>query len=115
MKIRKFYSLADDIYKVTMYTEDWSQGDKNLIAEFGEPQVDLGGDFTGTPTFTLPNRLVNIMTGSPFSQSFDKRDYDDADDRANEWADEVSTRIVDAVALLRANTDAFSHEDVQTV
>ena len=114
MKIRKFYVLTDGVYKVTMYTEDWSQGDQDLIAEFGEPQVDLGGSFTH-PAFTLPNNLVNIMTGSPFGQGFDSRDFANALTRANTWATTVSARIVSEVNTLRQNTDSFSKEVVQTV
>jgi len=115
MKIRKYSTLADDIYKISLYTEDWSEADKNLIAKFGEPEIDLGGDFTGPPAFTLSTNLVRIMSESPFTQSFDGRDYADADDRAVVWKDEVSLRIVSAVTALRALSDSFSGEEVENV
>ena len=103
MKLRKYYILDNDIYTVRMNTEDWSQRDQELMVNFGEPEIDLGGDFldlsTSTPTivFTLPHRLVRIMTDSPFSQGFDERDYPTtptAEERANLWADTISDRVV---------------------
>lgn len=119
MKIRTFYRLSNDVYSVTIYTEDWSQGDTKLMDEFGEPQIDLGGDFgTGPGAFTLPNRLVSILTNSPFTQSFDARDYlatPTAPDAAEAWATEIATRLTAAVTTLRGNVDDFSSETVETV
>ena len=114
MKIRKLYTLDNAVYTVSLATEDWSQGDKDLMTEFGEPQIDLGGSFT-TPTFTLPNKLVSILSDSPFVQSFDSRDHADADDRADRWATDVSARLVASVNTLRSNSDSFSREEVQNV
>ena len=55
------------------------------------------------------------MSESPFTQSFDSRDYADADERAIVWKDEVSQRIVSAVTTLRSNADDFSGEEVENV
>jgi len=115
MKIRKFSTLVDDVYKISLYTEDWSQGDQDLMANFGEPEVDIGGDFTGPPAFTLSTNLARIMSESPFTQSFDGRDFADAEDRAVVWKDEVSALIVAAVAVLRALDDEFTGEEVENV
>ena len=115
MKIRKFSTLSDGVYRVSMYTQDWSQGDLELMDKYGEPEVDQGGTFTGPPAFTLASNLVRIKSGSPISQSFDSRDYADADERAVVWKDEVSALIVSAVTTLRANTDDFSEEEVENV
>ena len=114
MNIRTFFTLANDVYKISVYTEDWSEGDTRLMKKFGEPQIDLGGSFT-VPTFTLDTVLKNIMTESPFAQSFDVRDAADAEDRADRWAADMATRITAAVTTLRANTDSYTKETVVTV
>jgi hypothetical protein len=115
MKLRQFYTLTDDVYNVVLRTEDWSQRDLDLMAKYGEPEVDLGGSFTGPPAFTLPSNLVKVMSDSPFTQSFDSRDYANAEDRANVWATAVIGRITDAMTTLRANDDEFTREEVQNV
>ena len=114
MNIRKFYSLDNNIYTVTLKTEDWSENDKQLMQDFGEPQIDLGGSFT-TPTFTLPSRLASIMSDSPFIQAFDFRDYADAEDRADRWATTISSRLVSSVTALRGLSDTFTREAIQQV
>jgi hypothetical protein len=55
------------------------------------------------------------MSDSPFSQSFDGRDYANAEDRANVWATEIISRITSAMTTLRANDDEFTREEVQNV
>ena len=115
MKLRKFYILNADIYKVSLYTQEWSEADQALIEQFGEPEIDLGGSFTGPPAFTLPSNLVRIMSESPFTQSFDFNDYADAEDRAGIWNTEIIVRIKSAVTTFRANTDDFSGEAVETI
>jgi hypothetical protein len=115
MQIRRFYTLNDGVYKVSIKTEKWSELDQQLMAKYGEPEIDLGGSFTGPPAFTLSSNLVKIMSESPFTQSFDSQDYADAEDRADVWATEISARIDAAVTDLRTNTDDFTREEVETV
>jgi len=116
MKIRTFFMLTNDVYRISIYTEDWSEGDNELMQKYGEPQIDLGGTFTGTtPNFTLNNVLKNIKSESPFGQGFDIRDSEYAKDRANAWAAELAVRINDAVDTLRENTDSYTKETVVTV
>lgn len=119
MKIRTFYMLVNDVYSISVYTEDWSEGDRKLMEKFGEPQIDLGGSFGSGPTaYTLPNRLASILSNSPFTQSFDARDYlttPTAEERADIWATEIATRLTSAVTTLRANDDDYSRETVETV
>lgn len=115
MKIRIFSTVDNDVYKVTMYTEDWSEGDLKLMQLFAEPEIDLGGSFTGPPAYELPSELVRIKTGSPFSQSFDARDHADADERAVVWDEAIQAKIQAAVAALRALQDTFTGEEVVNV
>jgi hypothetical protein len=118
MKIRTFKKLEDDVYKVTLYTEDWSEGDVKLMEKFAEPEINIGGDFGASPViFSLDDNLVLIKSDSPFNVSFDSRDTDPATAKAwaNLWASEVADRIVAEVVVLRANTDGFTSEAVEEV
>jgi hypothetical protein len=118
MKIRTFKKLDNDVYRVSIYTEDWSEGDTLLMQKFGEPEIDLGGDFGGSPVlFTLDNDLKRIKTDSPFAAAFDARDYGATDAKAfaNVWALELSDRIAAAVATLRMAVDGFTTEQVEEI
>lgn len=118
MNLRTFKKLDDGVYQIKIETQDWSENDRLLMTRFSEPEIDLGGDFPGINSggeFTLNTRLVKIMTESPFTQRFDSRDYDDADDRAESWKTEIQTRITDAILNLRALDDTFTGEEVQTI
>lgn len=115
MKLRKLYHLDNAVYTVNLITEDWSEADKNLMARYGEPEIDVGGDFTGPPAFELPSDLVRIMSDTPFTQAFDARDYANAADRANVWADEISDRINAALVTLRTEVDDFTREEVENI
>lgn len=118
MKIRSFNTLANGVYQVAVYTEDWSQLDKLLMAKYGEPSIDVGGSFLGDVPyldFTLSSKLVLIMSETPFTQRFDSRDYADAEDRANLWRSTIIDRLSEAVAVLRTGDDTFTKEEVDNV
>jgi hypothetical protein len=117
MKIRTFKKLEAGVYRVSIYTEDWSELDRKLMAKFAEPEIDLGGEFAGAPSvaFDLDNDLVRVMTESPFTAAFDIDDYADAYDRAELWAATIATRIASAVATLRLNADGYTSESVTEV
>ena len=114
MKLRTFKEVTDNVFKSSLSTEDWSQADKELMARFGEPEVDLGGSFT-PPVYTLPANLVRVMTESPFTETFDKRDNADAETRADTWASTIRDRINTALTTLRALSDTFTEEAVETL
>ena len=71
MKIRTFYKLENDVYKVSINTEDWSERDVQLMEKFGEPEINLGGEFGDSPIFELDDNLVRIKSDSPFPVAFD--------------------------------------------
>jgi hypothetical protein len=115
MKLRKYFSVTDGVYKVSLRTESFSEVDQQLMAKFGEPEIDVGGSFTGPPAFELPADLRRIRSESPFTMKFDSDDYVDADERAETWSTEMSTKIADAMTTLRANTDDFTKEEVENI
>lgn len=116
MNIRVFYILDNNIYRVSIKTEDWSERDVRLMEKYGEPEVDVGGSFyDGALNFNLNNDYKRIKSESPFAQGFDARDYDDADTRSDIWATEMRSRITAAITALRQNDDDYSREEVTTV
>lgn len=118
MKIRTFSKLDNGVYQVSINTEDWSEGDRALMLKYGEPSIDLGGDFFGEvpyQEFTLSANLVLIMSESPFTQRFDSRDYADADERAELWKTTIIDVITQAIIDLRAQEDTFTREELATV
>ncbi len=118
MKIRTFKSVENGVYKTIIRTEDWSQLDQQLIAKYGEPSINAGGEivspYSDVP-LVLPDHYVSIMSESPFSKSFDSRDYADAETRAATWAAYMADEIRAAVQTLRLNYDGFTTEEVETV
>jgi hypothetical protein len=115
MKVRTFKTPRDNKFYVKIQTEEFSEGDLALMEKFGEPEIQVGDTFTGPPTFTLPKALRRLRTEFPVVQVFDKSDYADAEDRADVFASELTTRIQDAVTVLRLNTDTFTSETVTNI
>jgi len=117
MKIRTFKKLDNQVYRVAIYTEDWSQADIQLMEKFAEPEINLGGAFgdLSPADFTLDDHYVRIKSESPFNVAFDGRDYEDAQDRADTWATTIVSRLMTAIAALRAESDGFTAEEVVEV
>jgi hypothetical protein len=116
-QIRVSKEIENQTFKVRIATEEFSQDDEDLLIEFGEPEVDLGGDFTGPPAYTLANNLAKIKSESPFVQSFDGRDEVSdavAQSKADVWATEVVARIKTEMTTLRANANTFNDESLET-
>lgn len=113
MNIRTFKQIIGNVFQVSINTDDWSELDNQLMASYGEPEIDLGGSFTGPPAFDLPSNYSRIKSGSPFIGRFDGDDYGDAEQRADVWADEVVVRLKAAIDTLRANNDDFTGESVE--
>lgn len=113
MNIRTFKQIVGDVFQVSIHTEDWSEGDNDLMASYGEPEIDLGGSFTGPPSYTLPSNYSRIKSGSPLIVRIDGADFVDAEDRADVWAVEVTARLKAAIDALRANLDDFTGESVE--
>lgn len=120
MKKRVFLEMDDGVFRVVVDTEDWSEGDVSLMEQYGEPEVNVGGEVQYTYAGELKTKqfgdmYVRILHGFPYSRGFDSRDYGSvAEARAvgTAWKDIVVERINDAVSLLRENEGQFPTEEV---
>ena len=114
MKIRIVKTLSDNKYTMTIYTET-DQGIDEKILKFGEPEINVGGSFTGPPAFILPNLLRKIIKGFPYSAYLDKDTDVNAETKIDIMADEIKQRIIEAVNILRSQADNFTDEILITV
>jgi hypothetical protein len=67
MKIRVIKALVDGVYKSAVSCEDFSEADINLMSEFGQPEIDIGGVFllSGTPASQVGT--VDMSTGADWT------------------------------------------------
>ena len=121
MKKRIFMNMCDAVYRVSVFTEDWSEGDIGLMRQYGEPEVDAGGTieylFGGeTKSVEFGSDLVRLVHGFPYSKGFDSRDYEggcaEAIAAGNAWKDKMVERIDEAIVSLRANKSPLPTEEV---
>lgn len=112
MRTRRITSLSNQKYKVVLYLEEFTELETKLMKKFGEPEIDVGGSFTGPPAFTLDSDLKKIRAESPFEVVFDGQSDIDAQDKATAWRNEMTTRINTAITDLLVLNDTFSGEDI---
>ena len=115
LKITK--SIDNDIWKIAFSIDPlkFSESDKQLIAKFGEPEINVGGVFLDNDPkeYTLPNKFIKIRSGLPYTQEFDSRGapFDtNTQIKADAYLDVFVDRYTDALTALRANQDSFSGE-----
>lgn len=122
MKIRTFYTLENGVYRVVVNTEDWSENDVRLMEKFGEPEINIGGDLSYTPTagdptpisWKIPDEYRGVRNET-LAMSFDSRDTEHAEGLANAWADRTIGAVSAAFAALHEHSDDFTRETVHTL
>lgn len=109
--------LKNNNYIVKMETLDWPTSDTDLISEFGEPTVEVGGTIpvAGDDPYVLPTKQSLIKSGFPVTQTFDGVAFANAQERADSWKIEVLARITTVMGLLRAKADTFTGETTNNV
>ena len=133
MKLRIFTGMDDLVYRVVVHTEDWSEGDLDLMYQFGEPEINVGGTITysddgfpdgsadssfGYKTKDLGDEYVRVFHGFPFMRGFDTRDYgskEEAVSAGSAWKSEIVKRVTGAVVGLRANSSPIPTEEVSVI
>jgi hypothetical protein len=115
--LRVFQEIDNDIWKLTFVNapEYLSEGDKKLMSQFGEPEIDLGGTFLEDTAneFTLPTKKAKLRSDFPYTSSFDSRDSDFSENtkiKVEGYRDAIVARFTDAMTDLREIEDTFTGE-----
>lgn len=114
MKIRTNQTLTDRKYTVVVGVEDFSELEEELMVNYGEPELNIGGT-VGAVTYT--DDLKRLKSDSPFRFIADGRDYpldSDAQTAAEDWQVEMASRIKALMDALRALVDTFTGEELET-
>lgn len=118
MKIRTIKTLKNRIYTTEIYVEDFSQEEGKRMANYGEPEINIGGTIPGVPLdIVYPDDLKRLKTDSPFYRSVDGRDFTtdaEAETAADEWAAEMVVRIKAGIDYIRGLADTFTEESLET-
>jgi len=120
MKKRVFQDMDDAVFIVTICTEDWSEGDRDLIYQFGEPEVNVGGEVSylfedETKTKTFGDLYMRVLHGFPYRRGFDSRDYSSYEEAVavgRAWKEMVLDRIDASVLELRSHAAPLPTEEV---
>ena len=123
MKMRIFSNMCNGVYRIVINTEDWSEGDIELMAQYGEPLVNVGGEISGGAGVKSESRVfgdeyIRILHGFPYARGFDSRDYGTADDAmmiGNLWKGVVMERLRAAVDTLRSKTSPLPTEEIDEI
>jgi len=109
--------IENEVWKLTFSIDSLklSESDKNLMAKFGEPSINVGGVFLsgGNDSYTLPDRYVRVRTDLPFTQSFDSTTSPfnlNTLVKAQAFQDTFVARYTAAFVELRSKADAFTGE-----
>jgi len=120
LKIKRF--IDNDVFKITfaLDNEKLPESDKELLRKFGEPSIDLGGNYTpsaGDP-YTLPTKYIRVKSDLPYTQEFDSKSPEYADDtqeKALAFQEEFIDKYNNAFTDLRAKADTFTGEQIENV
>lgn len=123
MKKRVLRDMDNGVYRIILLTEDWSEGDCDLIARFGEPEINVGGEVIyivsgETKTKTLGDEYVRLLRGFPYQRGFDARDYASVEEAVAlgvAWKEMVLSRIDAAILALRAQAAPLPTEEVSEI
>ena len=125
MKIRTFENMCDSVFRVVVNTEDFSQDDLRLMCQFGEPEINFGGEvqyeFDGVAkTKEIGDQYVRVFHGFPLAFGFDSRDFegngiDEAIAVGRAWKTGVIEKITHAIGDLRSKAKVLPTEEVTNV
>ena len=110
-------SIENDVWQITFSLDSTklSESDKQLMAKFGEPTINVGGTFliNSSDTFALPDQYIRVRTDLPFTQTFDSTSapFDtNTQVKAQAFQDTFVANYAAAFTALRSTPDTFTGE-----
>lgn len=126
MKIQTLIDNNNSRYQVYFDILSFTAQEEELMNQFGEPILNVGGYFKGEAKrdssspyimveFTLPTKHRRIDLDFPISQIFDLNDDINADVKAYVYANELRSRIQAVKNTLLQNSSPFIGETINTI
>ena len=125
MKIETDMELIGNVYHPIVLITAVTPAEGAQLDYFGEPQIDLGGSFSGSATrqggspvsvtFTLPDQLVSLPSSAPYKQVFSLDDSVNSDIMAVVWTAAIVSRITTAKTTLMSLVPNFVGQAASTV
>lgn len=126
MKVRTNIENINSRYIVQFDLYDFTAHEEELMQQFGEPIMNIGGYFQGEVrrddtvpytmvSFTLPNKHRRIASDFPITQVFDLNDDTQSDLYAQLYAVELRSRIQSIKTTLLSKHSAFIGETINTI
>lgn len=119
-KMHIYQSIENGIFVVSFKWDptSFSDVDKQLMAKYGEPVVNVGGTFLASTgnQFILPDTFKRVVTDFPHTQRFDPADSrftTNIQTKASAYRTELMATITAAFTTLRANNDTYTQEIIQ--
>lgn len=123
-KFRIYQSIEnnENVLLLTVDQATISSTDRELIAKFGEPEINVGGEIYAdngtTLLLTLPDEYIKIISGLPhkilIDSSVEPWDTDTAN-KLTSYRKRLQDRQVAAMTALRANTDNYTNEYITQI
>jgi hypothetical protein len=108
-------SINNEVWQITFSLDsaNLSESDKQLIAKFGEPTINVGGNFliSTADTYSLPDKYIRVRTDLPFTQLFDSTTAPfntNTQVKAQAFQDAFVASYTAAFETLRATPDTFT-------
>ena len=124
-KLRIFSYLQNDVYTLRFENDATaiSEEDKQLMNDFGEPEINIGGVFLdGTANeYTLPDAYLKVRSGFPFIQEFDAKSSTFSTNtltKVEAYKTTITSRFTSAFTTLRthlSDRQAYVGESVTNV
>lgn len=119
----RIYQSIENLDRVFLFTADpkeVSASDKDLMAKYGEPEVNFGGTFDNGAgiTFTLPDIYAKVVSGLPYKAVFTPTVAPwntDTEAKFSLYRTTMQTRFNAAYVALRANSDGFTSEYITNI
>jgi len=101
MVITRTKTLENNIYYVEIKVTDLTIQEKDLLKTYGDPMIDLGGNFG---TFSVPHYYRKLYENSPHKY------YNEDESKVTTWLNSVEERIQTAITMLKnlSNSNKWS-------
>ena len=101
MVITRTKTLENNIYYAEIKVTDLTIQEKDLLKTYGDPMIDLGGNFD---TFSVPHYYRKLYENSPHKY------YNEDESKVTTWLDNVEERIQTAITTLKnlSNSNKWS-------